>query len=61
LLPHQLPAEDWPTIRFSGRVTIPDDSLPPLLRAGERIERNLYNLLETLIAAKYPKNRQRLV
>ena len=27
---------------------------------GERIERNLYNLLETLIAAKYTKNRQRL-
>ena len=28
---------------------------------GERIERNLYNLLETLIAAKYTKNRQRLL
>ena len=27
---------------------------------GERIERNLYGLLETLIAAKYTKNRQRL-
>ena len=27
----------------------------------ERIERNLYNLLETLIAAKYTKNRQRLL
>jgi hypothetical protein len=26
---------------------------------GERIERNLNNLLETLIAAKYTKNRQR--
>ncbi len=25
---------------------------------GERIERNLYGLLETLIAAKYTKNRQ---
>ena len=24
---------------------------------GERIERNLYNLLETLIVAKYTKNR----
>src|SRR5271157_4730816 len=28
---------------------------------GDRIERNLYNLLETLIAAKYTKNRQRLL
>ena len=28
---------------------------------GERIDRNLYNLLETLIAAKYTKNRQRLL
>ena len=28
---------------------------------GERIERNLYNLLETLIAAKYTKQRQRLL
>ena len=28
---------------------------------GERIERNLYNLLKTLIAAKYTKNRQRLL
>jgi 23S rRNA-intervening sequence protein len=28
---------------------------------GERIERNLYNLLDTLIAAKYTKNRQRLL
>ena len=28
---------------------------------GERIERNLYNLLETLIAAKYTKNHQRLL
>jgi hypothetical protein len=28
---------------------------------GERFERNLYNLLETLIAAKYTKNRQRLL
>lgn len=28
---------------------------------GERIERNLYNLLETLIAAKQTKNHQRLV
>ena len=28
---------------------------------GERIERNLYGLLETLIAAKYTKNRQRLL
>ena len=28
---------------------------------GERIERSLYNLLETLIAAKYTKNRQRLL
>ena len=28
---------------------------------GERIERNLYNLLETLIAAEYTKNRQRLL
>jgi hypothetical protein len=28
---------------------------------GERMERNLYNLLETLIAAKYTKNRQRLL
>ena len=28
---------------------------------GERIERNLYSLLETLIAAKYTKNRQRLL
>jgi 23S rRNA-intervening sequence protein len=28
---------------------------------GERIERNLYNLLETRIAAKYTKNRQRLL
>ena len=28
---------------------------------GERIERNLYRLLETLIAAKYTKNRQRLL
>jgi len=28
---------------------------------GERIERNLYNLLETLIAPKYTKNRQRLL
>jgi hypothetical protein len=28
---------------------------------GERIEWNLYNLLETLIAAKYIKNRQRLL
>ena len=28
---------------------------------GERIERNLYDLLETLIAAKYTKNRQRLL
>jgi len=28
---------------------------------GERIERNLYNLLETLIAAKYTRNRQRLL
>jgi len=28
---------------------------------GERIERNLYNLLETLIAAKYTKNRKRLL
>ena len=28
---------------------------------GERIERNLYNLLETLIATKYTKNRQRLL
>jgi hypothetical protein len=26
---------------------------------GERIERNLYNLFETLITAKYMKNRQR--
>src|SRR5262249_24734809 len=26
---------------------------------GERIERNLYNLLETLIQAKYTRNRQR--
>ena len=28
---------------------------------GERIERNHYNLLETLIAAKYTKHRQRLL
>ena len=28
---------------------------------GERIERNLYHLLETLIQAKYTKNRQRLL
>ena len=28
---------------------------------GERIERNLYGLLETLIRAKYTKNRQRLL
>jgi hypothetical protein len=28
---------------------------------GERIERNLYALLETLIRAKYTKNRQRLL
>ena len=28
---------------------------------GERIERNLYGLLETLIAAKYTKNRLRLL
>src|SRR5262245_39841709 len=28
---------------------------------GERIERNLYNLLETLIQAKYTKNRPRLL
>ena len=28
---------------------------------GERIERNLYSLLETLIQAKYTKNRQRLL
>ncbi len=28
---------------------------------GERIERNLYNLLESLITAKYTKNRQRLL
>ena len=28
---------------------------------GERIERNLYNLLETLIRAKYTKNRQRFL
>src|SRR5205809_7327926 len=28
---------------------------------GERIERNLYTLLETLIQAKYTKNRQRLL
>src|SRR5215469_16288867 len=28
---------------------------------GERIERNLYNLLETLIQAKYNKARQRLL
>src|SRR5436305_5925855 len=28
---------------------------------GERIERNLYNLLETLIRAKYTRNRQRLL
>jgi 23S rRNA-intervening sequence protein len=28
---------------------------------GERIERNLYILLETLIQAKYTKNRQRLL
>src|SRR5262245_13510499 len=28
---------------------------------GERIERNLYALLETLIRAKYAKNRQRLL
>src|SRR5437660_9413205 len=28
---------------------------------GERIERNLYGLLETLIAAKYTGNRQRLL
>lgn len=27
---------------------------------GERIERNLYNLLETLVAGKYMKQRQRL-
>ena len=28
---------------------------------GERIERNLYGLLETLIQAKYTKHRQRLL
>jgi hypothetical protein len=28
---------------------------------GERIERNPYNLLETLIRAQYTKNRQRLL
>ena len=28
---------------------------------GERIERNLYDLLETLIRAKYTKQRQRLL
>src|SRR5450755_4052770 len=28
---------------------------------GERIERNLYNLLETLIRAKYTRNRQTLL
>src|SRR3954452_8773002 len=28
---------------------------------GERMERNLYTLLETLIRAKYTKNRQRLL
>ena len=28
---------------------------------GERIERNLYGLLETLIAAKYTKKRQQLL
>ena len=28
---------------------------------GERIERNLYTLLETLIRAKYNKSRQRLL
>jgi hypothetical protein len=28
---------------------------------GERIERNLYDLLETLIRAKYTKNRQQLL
>jgi hypothetical protein len=28
---------------------------------GERIERNLFGLLKTLIAAKYSRNRQRLL
>src|SRR5205814_1755173 len=28
---------------------------------GERIERNMYHLLETLIQAKYTKSRQRLL
>jgi hypothetical protein len=28
---------------------------------GERIERSLYNLLETLIQAKYTRSRQRLL
>jgi hypothetical protein len=28
---------------------------------GERIKRNLYSILGTLIAAKYTKNRQRLL
>jgi hypothetical protein len=28
---------------------------------GERIEPNVYGLIETLIAAKYTKNRQRLL
>ena len=28
---------------------------------GERIERNLYGLLKMLIAAKYTRNRQRLL
>jgi hypothetical protein len=38
----------------------PVPSQPPFC-ARRRIERNLYSLLETLIRAKYNKNRQRLL
>ena len=41
----------------------PHEQVPPQppFVLGERIERNLYSLLETLIEAKYTKNRQRLL
>ena len=54
---------DHQDLRPDPLVLQPHQQVPPQppFVLGERIERNLYNLLETLIAAKYTKNRQRLL
>jgi len=54
---------DHRDLRLDPLVLQPHQPLPRNHRfvLGERIERNLYDLLETLIRAKYTKHRQRLL